>query len=161
VVSTSTNANGGGQMGFLYKADEPNANAMYWGNPPYTNAPGSWNGVTPDYLESGTLGYVSSAELLGTWTVTFTSDTNGLMTAPDGTTNSFIFPPYNVTKFAETTGFNVHLGMVANTANAINQAVVFSSFALSNVPSALSDNFLAEASLNTNLWTASEAIGPL
>jgi hypothetical protein len=98
---------------------------------------------------------------LGTWTITFTSDTNGMLTAPDGTTNSFIFPPYNVGYFAdETNTFNVYLGMSAGITNAINQAMVFSSFAISNVPSACSDNFLADTSLNTNLWTATNSIGP-
>jgi hypothetical protein len=60
----------------------------------------------------------------------------------------------------QTNSFDVYLGMVANTANAINQAVVFSSFAVTNVPSECSDNFLADSSLNTNLWTAANAIGP-
>jgi hypothetical protein len=161
IMDVMNSTNGGGQMTFLYKVNEPAANAMFWGNSPYTNAPGSWNGVMPDYLESGELTNVSSATLLGTWTVTFTSDTNGMLIAPDGTTSSFIFPLYNVTKFAESSGFNVYLGMQANTANAINQAVVFSSFAASNVPSACSDDFLADASLSTNLWTASYAIDPL
>ncbi len=161
IADLMNSTNGGGQMTFLYKVNEPAANAMFWGNSPYTNAPGSWDGVTPDYLESGDLTNVSSTTLLGTWTVTFTSDTNGMLIAPDGTTSSFIFPPYNVTHFAETTGFNVYLGMVANDASAINQAVVFSSFAVSDVPSACSDNFLADTSLNTSLWTAAYAIAPL
>ena len=160
IVAVQNAANGGGQMNFEYKVNEPNANAMFWGNSPYTNAPGSWNGVTQNYFESGTLGNVQSAQLLGTWTVQFTSDTNGTLIAPDGTTSSFIFPPYNVRKFAESNSFNVYLGMQANTANAINQAVVFSSFAISNVPSACSDNFLADTSLNTNLWNNSYAIRP-
>jgi hypothetical protein len=83
-----------------------------------------------------------------------------MLIAPDGTTSSFIFPPYNVGYFAETTGFNVYLGMQANTASAINQSVVYSSFAVSNVPSACNDNFLADTSLNTNLWISSYSSGP-
>ena len=160
VLAVQNAANGGGQMTFLYKVNEPGANAMYWGNSPYTNAPGSWDGVKSNYLESGELTNVSSAQLLGTWTVRFTSDTNGTLIAPDGTTSSFIFPPYNVAAFAESNGFNVYLGMEANTANAINQAVVFSGCAISNVPSAGSDNFLADSALNTNLWSPAYSIRP-
>ncbi len=160
VVNVASTGNGGGQMTFLYKVNEPNANAMFWGNDPYTNAPGSWDGVTANYLESGYLGNVQSTALLGTWTVQFTSDTNFTLIAPDGTTNSLIFPPYNATKFAETNSFNVYLGMIANTADAFGQAVVFSSFAISNVPSAVSDNFLADTSLDTSIWDPSFAIGP-
>jgi hypothetical protein len=110
-------------------------------------------------LESGYLGNVQSAALLGTWTVQFTSDTNGTLLAPDGTTNNFIFPPYNVTKFAESNGFNVYLGTVANTVTALGQAVVYSSFAISNVPSAVSDDFLADSSLDTTIWNPSFSIG--
>lgn len=156
VVSTS---NGGGEMQFEYKVNDPNDNQMFWGGSAFTNAPGSWDGVTPNHLESGYLGNVQSAALLGTWTVQFTSDTNGTLLAPDGTTNNFIFPPYNVTKFAESNGFNVYLGTVANTVAALGQAVVYSSFAISNVPSAVSDDFLADSSLDTTIWNPSFSIG--
>ncbi len=159
VVSVVSTGNGGGEMQFEYKVNDANDNQMFWGGAAFTNAPGSWDGVTANYLESGYLGNVQSATLLGTWTVQFTSDTNGTLIAPDGTTNTFIFPPYNVTEFAETNGFNVYLGMVANTTSALGQAVVYSSFAISNVPSAVSDNFLADTSLNTNIWNASFSIG--
>ena len=155
-----SNTNGGGQMNFLYKVNDPNDGSMDWGNGPYTNAPGSCAGAT-NCLESGDLCSVQSVTLLGTWTVTFTSDTNGTLTAPDGTTNSFIFPPYNVGYFADqTNSFDVYLGFEANNTNAINQAVVYSSFAVTNVPSECSDNFLTDTSLNTNLWTSSYSAGP-
>src|SRR5208282_6599911 len=85
--------------------------------------------------------------------------TNFTLIAPDGTTNSLVFPPYNATKFAESNSFNVYLGMIANTADAFGQAVVYSSFAISNVPSAISDNFLADTSLDTSIWNPSFSIG--
>jgi hypothetical protein len=161
VALYSSDTNGGGAMQFTYKVNEPENDLMYWSISPYTNTPGSWNGVTPNYFESGLLSTLTSAQLFGTWTVRFTSDTNGTLIAPDGTTNSFIFPPYNVSYFADATNtFNVYLGMSANISNAINQAVVFSSFAITNVPSACSDDFLADTSLNTNIWNSSYSAGP-
>jgi hypothetical protein len=158
-ISVNCTGNNGGTMNFTYKVNEPQNDLMYWSNPPYTNAPGSCAGAT-NCFETGNLCTVYSATLFGTWTVSFTSDTNGTLIAPDGTTTNFIFPSYNVGYFAETNGFNVYLGFEANNTNAINQAVVYSSFAVTNVPSECSDNFLTDTSLNTNLWTSSYSAGP-
>jgi len=159
-VRVQSTPNGGGQMQFQYKVNEPNNQLMYFGQNPYTNTPGSWDGVTPNYFESGNLATVQSAKLFGTWTIEFTSDTNGTLIGPDGTTAAFIVPPYNARYFAETNGFNVYLGMQANVTTVLNQAVVYSSFAVSNVPSACSDNFLTDATLNTNLWSVAPSTRP-
>jgi hypothetical protein len=154
----------GAQMVLQYKVNEPGGNNMYYGAGAYTNAPGSWPGAgviaLTNWFESGNLTNVHGTNLLGAWTLQFTTDTNGTLIAPDGTTASFVIPSYYVTNFAETTGFNIYLGMQGNGALAVNQAVVYSSFALSNVPSAYSENFVGETTLNTNIWTASYASGP-
>jgi hypothetical protein len=97
VQQGSTNAT----LVFQYKVNEAYGNSMQYGNAPYTNAPGSWDGVTPNYLESGNLGSVSTLGTAnGTWTITFTSDTNITLIAPDNTTTNLIFPTYNVGYFA-------------------------------------------------------------
>ncbi|MEY2430007.1 MAG: hypothetical protein QOJ40_2892 [Verrucomicrobiota bacterium] len=152
-------------MRFRYKVNEDNQQAMYSGGSEtrgsYTNAPGSWDGVTPNYLESGNLGFVTNTGVLGTWTVKFTSDTNVTLIAPNGNTSSFIFPAYNVGYFAEHSSFQVYLGMQANQADAMNQAVVYSNFAVSNVASPYSENFLADTTLDTvNTWNTSVSHGP-
>jgi hypothetical protein len=151
-------------MRFRYKVNEDHQQAMYSGGSEtrgfYTNAPGSWDGVTPNYLESGDLGFVTNNGVLGTWTVKFTSDTNGTLIAPNGNTKSFVMPAYNASYFAESSGFNVYLGMQANNADAINQAVVYSNFAITGVPSAMSDNFLADSTLDTVVWNNGVSHGP-
>lgn len=97
---------------------------------------------------------------LGTWSVTFTSDTNVTMTAPDGNTSSFVFT--NAPYFAETAnpGCYLYLGMQANNAASLNSAVCYSKFSLTGVPAAVTDNFLADTSLNTNIWYNFMATGP-
>jgi hypothetical protein len=157
-ISVDSTGNGGA-MNFTYKVNDPDDDSMYWSIPPWTNAPGSCDGAT-NCLETGNLCTLYSTELFGIWTVTFTSDTNGTLIGPDGSTTNFIFPSYNVSYFGETNGFNVYLGFEANNTNAINEAVVYSSFSVTNVPSECSDNFLADTSLNTNLWTSEYSIGP-
>ena len=150
-------------MHFRYKVNEPGNQIMYGGGAPWTNAPGSWDGVTANYLESGNLGSVTNNGVLGTWAIKFTSDTNVTLIAPNGNSTNVIFPPYNVGYFAEQTspGFYAYLGMQANNANALGQAVVYSHFAISNTASPFSEDFLADSVLDTtNTWNTSAASGP-
>lgn len=156
-----------GLMQFQYKVNEDHQQAMYSGGNEtrgyYTNAPGSWDGVTANYLESGALGSVTNNSILGTWMIKFTSNTNITLIAPNGDQSSFIMPPYNVGYFAEqnTPGFYIYLGIQANNTDAYNQAVVYSHFAVSNTASPFSENFLTDTVLDTtNTWNTSAASGP-
>ncbi len=131
----------GGQGIFQYKVNEGSGNNMFYGNGSYTNAPGSFPGGTNVlssngtnvWTESGNLTNVQSTLLLGTWTLKFTSDQNGMIIAPDGTTASFTIPSYYYTNFTETSGFNIYLGMQGNTGAAQNQGVVYSNFSVQGV----------------------------
>lgn len=156
----------GAIMHFQYKVDEPNNNMMYStnnnpDNNPYTNAPGTWDGVTADYLETGDLGSVTNPSPLGTWSVKFTSDTDVTLTAPDGSTSSFSIPSYNASKLAATaSGFDVFLGFQANNEASLNRAAVYSSFSVSGSLLPLSDDFMADTMLDTNVWDNSISGGP-
>ena len=110
------------------------------------NDPG---GNSADQLD-GTVTNAGTA--MGTWSITFTSDTNVTMTAPNGNTSSFVFT--NAPNFAETAnpGCYLYLGMQANNAASLNQAVSYSRFSLSGVPAAVTDNFQTDSTLNTNVW---------
>lgn len=109
------------------------------------NSPGAGN-----YTTVGTV--TNNGTALGTWSITFTSDTNVTMTAPDGSTSSFIFS--DAPNFAETQnpGCYLYLGMQANNSASMNQAVSYSNFTLSGVPAAVNDTFTSDSTLNTNLW---------
>jgi hypothetical protein len=110
-----------------------------------TNEPGS-----ETYTTVATLNSAQSP--VGTWSVTFTSPTNVTLTASDGTQTSFIFT--NGADFAEANnpGMYLYLGGQANNGASINHALTYSEFSITGVPAAMSDNFLADATLNTNLW---------
>ena len=158
---------GNGTMQFQYKVNEPGQQAMYSGGNDganyWTNAPGSWDGVTPNYLESGFLGSVSSDSILGTWSIKFTSDTNVTLIAPNGNSTNLIMPSYNVSYFSEqaSPGFYIYLGMQANNADAMNQAVVYSNFSVTGTAAPYSEDFLADSVLDTtNIWNTSAATGP-
>jgi hypothetical protein len=156
-----------GTMQFQYKVNEDHQQAMYYGGDEtrgfYTNAPGSWDGVTPNYLETGFLGQVAGNSILGKWQVRFTSDTNVTLIAPNGATTNFVMPAYNAGYFAEQTtpGFYIYLGLQANNADAMNQALVISDFAVSNSVSPYYENFLTDEVLDTtNVWNTSAAPAP-
>ncbi len=153
---------------FQYKVNEDNDETMPGGGTsldthgrgPYTNAPGSWDGITTPYYESGNLASATNNGVLGTWILKFTSNTAGQIITPNGNHTNFTIPSYNVGYFAESSSFDLYLGMQANNADAINQAVVYADFAVSGVPSAYSDNFMADTVLDTNAWSTSQAPGP-
>ncbi len=157
----------GAIMRFQYKVNESDQNQMFGGGTEargsYTNVPGSWDGVTPNYLESGNLGSVTNpVTAVGTWTITFTSDTNVTLTAPGGNVSHCVIPNYNVSKLGPTAnGFNVYLGMQANNEAAINQAVVYSNFAVTGTVSPYSEDFLADTVLDTTtIWDIGVSGGP-
>jgi hypothetical protein len=165
VASVQHNPNGSAYMNFQYKVNEDHQNQMFYGGTEargsYTNVPGSWDGVTPNYLEKGNLGSVGSSSPVGTWTIKFTSDTNVTLIAPNGNTNSFIFPAYNAPLFASDTNFVIYLGMQANNSASLNKAVVYSDFSVGGTPNPYSENFLAESVLDTtNTWRTGVASGP-
>jgi hypothetical protein len=152
-------------MHFQYKVGDPGDNAMLGGGGAYTNAPGSWNGSTPGYKESGNLGSVNNNSIFGTWTVKFTSDSNVTLIAPDGNSTNLTIPSYNTPLFAENDGsaipFTVYLGMQANNADAQNQAVVYANFAITGNAQPFSENFLTDTALDTtNIWNTGPTTSP-
>jgi len=73
-------------------------------------------------------------------------------------------PAYNTGYFSEqdSPAFYVYLGMQANNADALNQAVVYSNFDISNTAAPFYENFLTDSVLDTtNIWNTSAASGPL
>lgn len=170
---------------FQYKVGEDHQQAMYSGgsetratatetnNYYYSAEPGSLPGgpivevVSPGVYnitnETGFLASVTNNGILGTWTIKFTSDTDGTLIAPNGTSSSFTFPAHNSGLFAEqaSPGMYVYLGIQANNADAFNQAVVFSDFAISNTATPFYENFLTDTVLDTtNVWNTTAASGP-
>jgi hypothetical protein len=160
VIAEVQSSAAGSLLSLQYKVNEVNGNGMFYNIAPYTNAPGSWNGVTTPWYESGILGNVSSTVLNGTYMLKFTSSSNVTLIVPDGSSTNLVIPPYNATDFGETNGFNIYLGMQANTSAAFGSAVAYANFAVSNTASPFSDNFLADPTLNPTNWDTSVASGP-
>jgi hypothetical protein len=88
----------------------------------------------------------------GVWNLTFTSDSNGIVTAPDGTTGSFVIPPGDAGIFANP--LNISCGTAPNNAAGFGQFIDINQIIITNLVSGENenDNFAADASLNSSLW---------
>src|SRR5262245_5050669 len=118
--------NGSANGAFRYKVNEPNGNTFLY--------------------SAGTLGVVSSPSPIGTWSMTFTHDTNVVVTAPDGATGTFSLPATAAALFADP--LTVYLGDQPNSGGNVGQTVVLSRFQILNgTTTVLDDNFLADQTL--------------
>jgi hypothetical protein len=145
VQGNATNADGAVE----YKVGEPNGNAMIYGNAPYTNAPGSGSAN----FGSGNLGGITNVGVLGTWSLTFNQDTNLTITDPSGGTITYTMTEADAQAFADANSFVVMLGSQPNALTAIGDEVVYSKVSVSGATLSLNDNFLADSTLNTNIWS--------
>lgn len=148
---------------FQYKVDLANGNDMYYGRGLYTNAPGSWDGLTSPWYESGQLGgvtnFATSDPAVGTWTIEFTSDTNVTLIAPNGNTASYVIPPYNIAPFSADDNFGIYMGNMAQNQQGLNQNIVYSSFSVTGVPIPFTDNFTNDNVLSPQ-WDSTTSSDP-
>jgi len=122
------------QVRFAYKTNQPNANAMLYGA-----------GVMTNFIYNGSA--------LGTWKVTFTSDTAATVTAPDGSTYSGSIPADIAAMFAGPGGFWL-MSSPANDAN-IGQSMTFGALSITGTGSPINQNFTT-GSLNPLLVLQSQ-----
>jgi hypothetical protein len=89
----------------------------------------------------------------GTWTLTFTSDTNGTVTAPSGVVGSFILDPNVPAEFANPVTILFGTSPAGGAPAGYGQFTDLGRLAISNVvDGAEFDDFTQDASLNTGLW---------
>ena len=144
--------NGAGVLDFRYKTNEPQnsptgGNAMIWNSVSPTNTAVNSNGwpIMPVCSLNDSNGIV------GTWSLTFDDTTNVTISGPGGLTTNFVMDPASAALFADPA--TLILGAQPNTSGFTGfQDVVYSSFSLTGTPAAFTDNFLTDASLNTNFW---------
>lgn len=88
----------------------------------------------------------------GIWNLTFTSDSNGIVTAPDGTTGSFVIPPGDAALFANP--LNISFGTAPNDPNGFGQFIDINQMVITNLVSGenVNDDFTKDPILNPNLW---------
>jgi len=87
----------------------------------------------------------------GTWKLTFTNDTDGTVTAPDGTSGSFSLPPDAAALFVDPSA--IMFGTAPNNTGGYGQFIDISRIVITNVAGVnADDDFTKDDVLNTSLW---------
>jgi len=110
-------ADGGGQATFRYKTNLPGGNNMLFNTDPLATHPSG------EPMGVGTLGTLPSPDILGTWKLTFSSDTDATLTAPDNATLDVSIPPAAAALF--TREMRLYCGIQANNATQYGKGYVF------------------------------------
>jgi hypothetical protein len=106
------------------------------------------------------LGPITSRSLTGTWTLQFTSRTNGMLASPDSTAHRFTIDSGLVSHLQSNWPMTVNFGINPTTDSPliVGEEVVISNISITGVdPLSINypttDNFLADSSLDPNTWT--------
>jgi hypothetical protein len=114
-----------------------------------TNSPANVNGAETNIVLAALT--TASTNGRGTWTLTFTSDTNGAVTSPDGIKAAFVLDPNAAPQFANP--LTILFGTTAGVTAGFGQFIDFSSIAITNVTDGNEvDNFRMDDVLNSSLW---------
>ncbi len=117
-----------------------------------TNAP------TGNEINNAVSVTTTSTTGVGTWTLSFTSDTNGTVTAPDGTKGSFTLDPSMAARFANPV--TLVFGEAPNSVGGYGQYIDFNEIAISNVVDGTEiDDFTQDTTLNP-MWSAAFSLDP-
>lgn len=143
-ITTNTTTNWMGVMDFQYKTNLPNGNGMIYNKLALTNVANTnlWP-VEP-------VGQVMAPLGVGTWSVTFNQNTNVTLTSASGATTNFTIPAASAALFADP--LTIYVGVQPNVAGGFEQLCNATQFSITGSGTALSDDFLADTSLNTNIW---------
>jgi len=112
-----------------------------------TNSPN--NGGLPNVAVANVTN--TSTTGVGTWTLTFTNDTDGTLTAPDGSTNSFSLPPDMVALFANPV--ELCIGTTPGSPAGYGEFFDINRITITNSVQVDDDDFTLDDTLNTGLWS--------
>jgi len=133
--------NGAGHTGiakWMYKTNQFNGNSMF-------------------FSANGNLGTVISTTILGTWSMTFSHNTNVTLTAPDNSTTNFVLPPASAAMF-NTGPMFAYFGIMPNSADNVGQSSVIGRVRITGgfAPD-INDDFTTDTALQTSTWCVAAA----
>ncbi len=121
----------------------------------------AWKTNSPNSGQTNTAVALTTTSIngRGTWTLSFTSDTNGTVTAPDGTSGSFVLDPTVSAQFADPVV--VCFGTAPNNTAGYGQYIDISSILITNVAGVNeSDDFTKDTGLDPTLWDPAFSLDP-
>ena len=150
------NSSGGNSMYNNEYIDYQAANAVWLDIQPYANgqvtASVLWKTNLPNSNPNNTLVLLTNSTAIGTWTLKFTSNSHGTVTAPGGNSAPFTITDANIaTDF--TNPLVAYFGLEPNSGTGIGEYEDWGSVSVSGVSGVNeNDNFTTDSSFNSSLW---------
>jgi hypothetical protein len=141
LIGIAANADGSAAMTFRYKTNAPNSNGP---------VPGGYFNSDPAAGFAGTLGSVTSSNMIGTWTVTFEKDTQITLQGPDGATRVVTMPAADAAQFGG--DIAAYFGVMPGQPEYIGQSAVLSRVKIASGQAALLDEAFQASPLNPDRW---------
>ncbi len=137
---------GNATMNFRYKTNEAGGNGMLFNTTSPTDAVNNPNGWPIEPVAT----LAAPAGATGTWSVTVANTTNITISGPGGVSTNFNIDPAAAALFADPC--TLILGGQPNVSTAGGKYSVYGRFSATGCATPISDNFLADTTLNTALW---------
>jgi len=118
----------------------------------------TWKTNSPSSGTSQTSITVTNPTILGNWQLQFTSNTNGAITPPGGSSNPFLVDPGLAAALANPVYVTFGINPAVNSNGIVGESVVVSQIGITGVSSLNStntvytDNFLSDSTFDTNSW---------
>jgi hypothetical protein len=139
-LDIGNNANGGGYASFRYKTNLPNGNTMVYNANP-ANGP------------AGTIASIGSPTPNGTWSITFSNNTEVTLTAPNGAVTNFSLPSAAAAMFADP--MHVYAGIQPNQIGNIGQSLTIKRIKITGATNNVDEDFSVPGVLTGTTWNIS------
>ena len=146
VLAIGSNATGGGWAGLRYKVNAPSSNGVagheYW--------------TADDGVNGGNIAGVGSSTIIGKWSVTFSNDTDFVLTSPDGSTAQGSFSAVAAAEFSGETF--VYCGIVPGAEDRRNRTVTIGKIEMTGgFETPITETFALPA-VDTATWAVSAGV---
>jgi hypothetical protein len=118
----------------------------------------TWKTNSPSSGTSQTSITITNSTILGNWQLQFTSNTNGAITPPGGSSNPFLVDPGLAAALANPVYVTFGINPAVNSNGIVGESVVVSQIGITGVSSLNStntiftDNFVSDSAFDTNSW---------
>ncbi|MGD0086441.1 MAG: hypothetical protein ABSC24_04855 [Verrucomicrobiota bacterium] len=118
----------------------------------------TWKTNSPSSGTSQTSITITNSTILGNWQLQFTSDTNGAITPPGGSSNPFLVDPGLAAALANPVYVTFGINPAVNSNGIVGESVVVSQIGITGLSSLNStntiytDNFVSDSAFDTNSW---------
>jgi hypothetical protein len=140
IHATTNNLGTGGFATFRYKTNQPNGNSMLFTGPNTNNLP------------VGSLASLATPSVRGTWSLTFSNDTNVTLTGPGNVSTNFNMPAPSAQMFLASGSMGVYFGSQPNDVSMVGRSVTFSNITVTAGTDVVVNDSFTNAPLDTTVF---------